>query len=30
VLETQEITLDDVLRAGRVLYGPAFADEGAS
>ena len=27
VLETQEITIDEVLRAGRVLYGPAFAAE---
>ncbi len=27
MLETQEITFDDVLRAGRVLYGPAFAAE---
>lgn len=30
MLETQEITLDQVLRAGRVLYGPAFAAEAAS
>lgn len=27
VAETQEITLDDVLRAGRILFGPAFAVE---
>jgi hypothetical protein len=30
VLETQEITLIEVLRAGRVLYGPAFAAEGGA
>jgi hypothetical protein len=28
VLGTQEITFDDVLRAGRVLFGPAFAAQG--
>jgi hypothetical protein len=30
VLETQEITFDEVLRAGRVLFGPAFAAHGAA
>jgi hypothetical protein len=30
LLETQEITLVEVLRAGRVLYGPAFAAEGGA
>ena len=30
MLETQEITLVEVLRAGRVLYGPAFAAEGGA
>ncbi len=30
MLETQEITFVEVLRAGRVLYGPAFAAEGGA
>ena len=30
MLETRELTIDDVLRAGRVLYGPAFAADGGA
>lgn len=30
MLETQQITLEDVLRAGRVLYGPAFVADAPS
>jgi hypothetical protein len=30
VLETHEITFDEVVRAGRVLFGPAFAADGGA